>query len=216
MENNISQQGSEAVLQLFQVLQQLISTSVSHCLQDLSGQAVQLSNQLSQVENRQQQSVYDFKSVKQQLEGLTSMNNLLENAGKTNQLLGQDHYNQHIIEPMMRSLFPVFDLIADSRKHHHDSTNKAMDSVYSQLQQFIANYNIEIVEHTAGDSFNPKTMRPIKWEITSEEHLEKTVARSLLIGFRSGPRLLRMETVSLFKYQPSETNSVNLIERVEE
>ena len=216
MENNISQQGSDAALQLFQVLQKLIDASLSSYLQDMPGKIVQLSNQVSQIETKQQQSLYDFESIKQQLESLVSMNNLLENASETNHLLGNEHYNQHIIEPMMRSLIPIFDLIADFRKHHPDSNYKAMDSVYSQLQQFIANYDIEIIEHAAGDRFNPKTMKPIKWEITAEEHLEKSVARSLLIGFRSEQRVLRMETVSLFKYQASETNSVNLIERVEE
>ncbi|MBW7992421.1 MAG: nucleotide exchange factor GrpE [Planctomycetes bacterium] len=218
-ESNIIQQGSDAVLQLFQVLQQLIGTSMSNCLQDMPGQIVHLSNQISQVETKQQQSLYDLESVKQQLEKLASINKLLENASETNQLLSQEHYNQHIIEPMVRSLFSIFDLITDSHKHHSDFSSKEMGpmySVYSQLQQFLANYGIEIIKHTTGDSFNPKTMKPIKWEITSEEHLEKSIARSLQIGFKLGQtRVLRMETVSLFKYQPSETNSVTLSERTE-
>ena len=218
-ENGIQQQGKDAVWQLLKVLQQLIAASMSNCLQDMPRQIVQLSNQMSQLETKQQQSLYDSKSVKQQLENLASVNNLLENAGKTNHLLGQEHYDQHIIEPMMRSLFPIFDLIADYHKHHGISGCKAMgamDSIYSQLQQFIANYDIEIIKHTAGDSFNQKTMKPIKWETTPEEHLEKTVARSLQIGFRSGQtRVLRMETVSLFKYQTPETNTNTLNERAE-
>ncbi len=218
-ESNIMKQGSEAVWQLFQVLQQLIGTSMSNCLQNMPEQIVKLSNQVSQAETRQKQSLYDLESVKQQLEKLASINMLLENASETNQLLSQEHYSQHIIEPMVRSLFPIFDLITDSHKHHSDLSCKEMTlmrSINSQLQQFIANYGIEIIKHTAGDSFNPKTMKPIKWEITSEERPEKSIARSLQIGFRSGQtRILRMETVSLYKYQPSETNSVTLNERIE-
>ena len=218
-ESDIMKQGSDAVLQLFQVLQQLMGTSMSNCLQNMPEQIVKLSNQLSQAETKQQQSLYDLESVKQQLEKLASTNKLLENASETNHLLGKEHYNQHIIEPMIRSLFSIFDLIMDFRKHHSDLNSKEMGlmlSVYSQIQQFIANYGIEIIKHTTGDSYNPKTMKAIKWEITSEEHLEKSVARSLQIGFRSGQtRILRMETVSLFKYQPSETNSITLNERTE-
>ena len=217
-ESNIMQQGSDAVLQLFQVLQQLIGTSMTNCLQDIPGQIVQLSNQVSQVETKQQKSLCDIESVRQQLGNLTSTNKLLENAGETTQLLGQEHYNQHIIEPMVRSLFSIFDLIADSHKHSDFSCKEMgpMDSIYSQLQQFIMNYGIEIIKHTTEDSYDPKPMKPIKWEITSEKHLEKSVARSLQIGFKLGQtRVLRMETVSLFKYQPSETNSITLNERIE-
>ena len=218
-ENNIPQHGSDAVLQLFHILQHLIGASIANCLQDIPGQIVQLSNQVSQVETKQQKSIYDLESVRQQIEKLVSINKLLENASETNQLLSQEHYNQHIIEPMVRSLFSIFDLITDSHKHHSDFSCKEMGpmySVYSQLQQFLANYGIEIIKHTTGDSFNPKTMKPIKWEITSEEQLEKSIAQSLQIGFRLGQtRILRMETVSLFKYQPSETNTNTLIERTE-
>ena len=54
-ESNIMQQGNDAVWQLFQVLQQLIGTSMGNCLQDMPGQLVRLSNQVSQVETKQQQ-----------------------------------------------------------------------------------------------------------------------------------------------------------------
>jgi molecular chaperone GrpE (heat shock protein) len=218
-ESDIMKQGSDAVLQLFQILQQLMGTSMSNCLQNMPEQIVKLSNQLSQAETKQQQSLYDLESVKQQLGKLASTNKLLENASETNQLLSQEHYSQHIIEPMVRSLFPIFDLITDSHKYHSDLSCKEMTlmhSIYSQLQQFLANYGIEITKHTTGDSYNPKTMKAIKWEVTSEEHLEKSIARSLQVGFKLGQtRILRMETVSLFKYQPSETNSVTLNERIE-
>jgi len=129
--------------------------------------------------------------------------------------LGKQYYQEHIIEPMLRSLFPVFDIIADSRKHHGDCSCNAMslmDSIYSQLQQFLVNYDVEIFEHSAGDRFNPKSTKPIGWESTAEKHLENSIAQSLQAGFRLGQtRILRMETVSLFKYQPSKTNTTHLL-----
>lgn len=218
-ESNITQQGNDTALQLFHILQQLIGTSISNCIQDMPEQIAKLSSQVNQTETKQQQSLYDLESVKQQLDKLASVNKLLENASETNQLLSQEHYNQHIVEPMVRSLFSIFDLITDSHEHHSDLNGKEMGlmySVYSQLQQFLSNYGVEIIKHATGDSFDPKTMSPIKWETTSEKHIEKSVARSLQVGFKSGQnRVLRMETVSLFKYQPSETNSVTLNERIE-
>lgn len=213
-------QASDAALQLAEAFQKLMEESTVDRLKEVSGQIVCLSNQVCQVERKQEQSLYDFESVKQQLDNLTSTNQLLENAGKTNLLLGKQHYDEHIIEPMLRSLFPVFDLIADCRKHHSNFSPKTiglMDSIYSQLQQFIATYEIEIIEHAPGDRFDPKTMRPIQWEISSEKHLENAIAQSLQIGFRTGlTRILRMETVSLFKYEPSKTNTNTFMERTEQ
>ena len=136
-ESNIQQEEvSDAALRLAQAFQQLMEDSAADCLKEVPEQIVSLSNQISQVERKQQQSLYDFESVKQQLDNLTSTNKLLENAGKANQLLGQEHYGQHIVEPMVRSLFPVFDIIADSRKHHgHPDCNamSLMDSIYLGL-----------------------------------------------------------------------------------
>lgn len=219
-ENDIQQEEvSDAALQLAQAIHELMEEYEPDLPQEISEQIVRLSNQISQVENKQQQSINHLESIRPLLENTVSANNLLEKAGEMNQLLGQEHYDRHIIEPMLRSLFPVFDIIADSRKHHGYCSCNAMSlmaSIHSQLLQFLANYDIEIIKHAVGDSYNPKTMQAIKWEITSEKYLEKSVAQSLQIGFRLGQtRILRMETVSLFEYQPSKTNTNTIIERNE-
>ena len=217
-ESDIQQEEvSDTALQLAQAIQELTEEYETDFPEEVSEQIIRLSNQISQVENKQQQSLNHLESIRQLLENTVSAGNLLKKASETNLLLGKQHYQEHIIEPMLRSLFPVFDIIADSRRHHDNSAGNATsltDSIYSQVRQFIANYDIEIIEHSSGDSFNPKTMKPIKWEITSQEHLEKSVAQSLRVGFRTGQtRILRPETVSLFKYQPSKTNINKLIER---
>ena len=218
-ECNNQQEVPETAWRLAQAIHELMEEYAINLPEEISEQIVRLSNQVSQVERKQQQSLNDFTLAKQQLNNLTSTNTLLENAGKANQLLGQEHYKQHIIDPMVRSLFPVFDLIADFRKHHGDLNSQvmlAMDSIKSQLQQFLATYDIEIIEHATGDNYDTKIMASIKWEVTADKHLEKTVARSLQIGFRQGhSRVLRMETVSLFEYQSSKTNTNNFIEREE-
>ena len=215
-ESDIQQEEvSETAWQLAQAIQELMEEHESDLPQEVSEQVVRLSNQVSQLENKQQQAINHLESIRQLLENTVSTNNLLEKAGQANLLLGKQHYDEHIIEPMLRSLFPVFDMIADSRKHHGDCSCNAMslmDSIYSQLLQFLANYDVEIFEHSPCDSFNPKSTKPIDWEITSEKHLENLIAQSLQAGFRLGQaRILRMETVSLFKYQPSETNTNTLI-----
>jgi len=219
-ESDIQQEEvSETAWQLAHAIQELMEEYEPDLPQEVSERMVRLSNQVSQLENKQQHSINHLESIRRLLENTVSANNLLEKAGQTNLLLGKQHYEEHIIEPMLRSLFPVFDMIADSRKHHGYcicNANSLMDSIYSQLRQFLANYDIEMFEHSAGDSFNPKTMKPIKLENTTEKHLDNLIAKSLQAGFRLGQaRILRMETVSLYKYQLSETNTNTLIERKE-
>ena len=219
-ESDIQQEATtDAMRWLARGFEALVEANTPENLEEVPGQIVNLSNQVSQVETKQQQSLNGLESVKQELEKLGSASKLLENVGEVNQLLGQEHYNRHIIQPMVRSLFPIFDIIADSRefrRHCSCNTNSLMDSIRSQLQQFLANYDIETIEHEQGDSFDPKTSKSIMWEVTSEERLDKKVAYSLRTGFRSGKeRILRTEMVSLFKYKPSETNTNTLIEGVE-
>ena len=217
-DNDITKQGTEAILQLFQVFQQISDASAKNCIQDMPGQIVQLSNHVSQIETRQQQSVFCTESIKQQLENMASTNKLLENASETVLLLGKEHHEEHVIQPVVRSLFPVLDLIEDARKHWTSSEQviELLNGIWSQMEQFLAIYDVHITKHTTGDSYNPKAMKAIKWEFTPEEHLEKSVAQSLQIGFTLGQtRILRTETVSLFKYQPLQTDSINLNERTE-
>ena len=202
-----------------QALGDLIQESLTGCLKEVPEPMVRLLTQVGQIERGQQQLDRHLASIKQALENLGSAHELLENAGKTNQMLGQEHYEQRIIEPMVRSLFPVFDLMADSGRHHrdlHPTVTGLLDAISTQLQQFIAQYDIEIIDHTAGESFDPKLMQPVEWKTTSEKQLDGIVAQSLQIGFRAGQtRILRMETVSLFKYQPSSVPTVTFMERTE-
>jgi hypothetical protein len=217
-DKDIMKEGTEAILHLLQVFQQISDASVKNCIQDMPGQLVGLSKQISQTETKQQQSLYDLESVKHQLENMTTTNILLENASETIQLLGKLHYDEHVIEPLARSSFPVFDLIADANKHWGSSEQviELLNMIWTQMAQFLAVYDIHIITHKAKDEFNPKKMKPIAWVPIDNRQLDGRIAESLQLGFQFGNvRMLRLETVSLFKYQPSETNSITLNERTE-
>jgi len=210
------QQGTDAALQLSQALQQLVGASMKNCLQNMPEQIMQLSHQVHKIETKQQQSVYNFESIQQQLENLASVNKLLENASKTNHLLGKQHYDEHIIQPIVRSLFPVLDLVEDAQKHWSNSQQitELFNVVWSQMEQFMANYDVHIIKHDINDKFNLQTMKPVKWIPIEDSQLDGCVAESLQIGFQFGKeRMLRLETVSLFKFQPSQTNTINPIKQ---
>lgn len=177
--------------------------------EDFSQKILHLSNQQAQLERMQTESLYRLETLKQVVAGMVSSSILLEKIGETNVMLGRQHYDERIVEPMVRSLLPVFDMIDDYRKHHDLCCNQSglTDSIFSQLLQFISNYGIEMFSHSSGDDFDPKIMKPVGWESTSQEDIANSVARSLQCGFRLGEsRILRQETVRLFKYeQPKET-----------
>ena len=143
------------------------------------------------------------------------MNSLLENAGKINHLLSQQHYDDHIIQPIVRSVFPLFDIIEDARKCYDNS--RIFDALLCQLRQFLAVYNVKVIKHSINDKFDPKLMKPIKWLPTADQLQDGLVAESMQIGFcLNSERILRLETVALFKCQPSEINSINLNQGAEQ
>ena len=179
---------------------------------------MQLLHQANKIETKQQQSVYDFESIKQQLENRASVSKLLENASEMNHLLAKQHYDEHVIQPMVRSLFPVLDLIEDARKHWSSSqqVTELFDAVWSQMEQFMAVYDVHVIKHGTNDKFNPQTMKPVKCIAIGDSQIDGCVAESLQVGFKFGKeRMLRLETVSLFKFQPSQTKTIKLNERAE-
>ncbi len=178
-------------------------------LKQIPLQLENISGQVSQAGAKQQQVFNDVQIIKKKLDKNDSTIKLLENSGKVNELLSCEYYDKYIIQPMVRSLFPIFDIIANHREYQKDcNANKVIDSILSQLKQFLSNYNIESIEHCPGDDFDPKTSKSLVWEDTTEKHLDKKVAYSLRTGFKlDSQRILRMEMVSLYRYKPSQTNN---------
>jgi len=205
-------QPDPAVL-LIEALQQLIEMLNDKNSQKISEHTMPMLYQVGQIETKQQQSIYHLESIRKQLEVLISNNKLLENASSSNQVLSKQHYDEHVIEPMVRSLFPVFDIIEDAAKPWNNSNEKMnMDfirAVLTQLTQFLVNYDVHIIRHNSDAEFNPLVMKPIKWVLTDKKELDGLVAESMQIGFRFGQeKVLRLECVSLFKYSASQKNEM--------
>ncbi|AQQ70917.1 GrpE [Limihaloglobus sulfuriphilus] len=213
---NILEQSASMAARLFQNLGLFIDESVKNNLHTMSDNVVQLSNQLSQVDTKQQQSIYDAQGIRKELEDISSIGKLLESTVETTRILSKEHYDQSVIQPIVRSLFPVFDLVEDTRRHRADADCKAddfLDALWSQMLQFLSVYDVDIIRHQTDDKFDAKLMKPIEKIPTTNKELDKCVAQSLQVGFSMGSqRMLRLETISLFEYQASETN-ITSIER---
>ncbi|MHC4541512.1 MAG: hypothetical protein ACYTEK_15645 [Planctomycetota bacterium] len=204
-------------------LRQLVEQAHERSLQDMAEQTMPVLYQVGQIETKQQQSLYHLEAIRKQFEVFLANHKLLENASLENQALTRQHYEEHVILPMVRSIFPVFDIIHDAKHYWKDTggpdapqITDFTDAIWTQLQQFLLNYDIEIIAHEPKARFEPQLMRPVKARETNDRSLDGLVAKSLQVGFRQGrQRLLRLETISLYTYRPSQIETVTLAERKE-
>lgn len=168
----------------------------------------QLSSQVVQHGTAQKQNMYMLDAAIKQLAAIASHIHTLESALRENRTLTDAYYQEHVIDPMIATLLPVFDLIDDARNSWLESAflvnshvNELLDGIHTQLVQFLQIYGIEMLRHNPAVHFDPQIMRPAKIvEITSVE-LDFCIAKSLQAGFRTikSKRLLRAESVILYK-----------------
>jgi len=202
------------------LLSRVISGITKSFLLEIAGKVSEqlrpLISELKETTTKCQQIMYSQQAIEKQLEALISQNKLLEGTSKENRLLTEQHYQERIVEPMIRLLFPVFDAIEDAKYCWSGKEQVAeqrfgdiLDQIHVQLAQFLLIYAIEPVKHRPGADFDPKVMKPIKFIPTKKKELNSRVAKRLQIGFRQGDqRILRPESVALYRYEPSEADPV--------
>ncbi len=197
-----AEEPSPATLQIALALDQLVKTQ-NKPLEDVTEHLLQLENNIAK---NQQQNQIQFTNLSQQLKNLESLQTLLETINETNRKLSDQFYDEQIIQPMTRSLFPLLDFtvkVEESLKENAPRYQLALQyntAIQTQLDQFLINFGIERFHHEAEEPFDPKIMKPLKSIGTNDKHLNDLVAESLLCGFKKQERVLRLETVSLFKY----------------
>ncbi len=197
-----SEEPSPAILQVALALDQLIITQ-NKPIENITEHLLQIENKTAK---NQQQIQTQFTNLNQQLKNLESTQALLETINETNRRLSDQFYNEQIIQPMTRSLFPLLDFtikVEESLKENTPRYQLALQyitAIQTQLDQFLINFGIERFHHKTEEPFNPKIMKPLKSILTNDKRLNSLVAESLLCGFKKQERVLRLETVSLFKY----------------
>lgn len=214
--NDGCEQFDTAAMILGQALLRFLERSNSRIAEKILESLIPMASQLTKVETQQKQLNFQLGSVEKILTNLSSHSKLLENASQANHILSKQHYEDHIIQPMLRSLFVVIDLIEDGCKSWKDGQGQAtqpqielLEAIKVQLEQFFQNYGIEVVRHRPNSRFNPQFMKPVSKISTSNNELDGLVARSLQIGFRwNQQRLLRPESVSIYKFVQTHVNPI--------
>jgi len=166
--------------------------------------AARIGGTLPDFEAQNKKTGYQLQDISKQIEVFAANGELLKNVNQTNRLLGSQFYEQRIVQPMVRGLFPLWDLICegspklDATQPDIESLQLYISALRVQLEQFFACYRIESFSHKVLAEFDPKTMKPIKQVQIENGELNGLVAESLQCGFRIQERILRLETVSLF------------------
>ncbi len=159
---------------------------------------------LPDFEAQRKQTAYALEDIQKRLDASIAHCELLDNANRTNRLLGDQFYDERIIQPMIRGLFPMADLLHQAMgrpgcDHAHLLTLR------TQLDQFLTLYGVQAFHHEANSDFDPRIMKPLQTVASHEPDLDGLVAESLQCGFRTSQRILRLETVSLYKFETQPT-----------
>ncbi|MBC8481584.1 MAG: nucleotide exchange factor GrpE [Planctomycetes bacterium] len=214
--NDSCEQFDTAAMVLGQALLRFLERSNSRIAEKVLESLIPMASQLTKVETQQKQSSFQLDSIEKILSNLSSHSKLLENASQTNLLLGRQHYEDYIIQPMVRSLFTVIDIIEDARKSWKDNNCQTeqdqaelVEAIKVQLEQFLQNYGIKVIRHQPGSQFNPQLMKPVSKVPTTDKKLDDLVAMSLQAGFIwNQQRLLRQESVSIYKFTQTHINPI--------
>lgn len=214
--NSSNEQFDTAAMVLGQALLRFLERSNSRIAEKVLESLIPIASQLTKVETQQKQLNLQIGSIEKILGNLSSHSKLLENASQTNLLLSKQHYDDCIIQPMVHSLFPVIDIIEDACKSWKDGQGQAnqpqielLEAIKVQLEQFLQNYGVEVIRHQPNTQFNRQLMKPVSRVSTTDKRLDGLVAKSLQIGFRwNQQRLLRPESVSIYKYVEANIKSI--------
>ena len=139
---------------------------LAESVEDAGGQ---LGSQIVQLGTAQKQNMYTLDAATKQLAAIAGHIHTLESALRENITLTDAYYQEHVIDPMIATLLPVFDLIDDARSSWLESAllvdshvNELLDGIHTQLIQFFQIYGIEMVRHNPAVRFDPQIMRPAK------------------------------------------------------
>ena len=140
------------------------------------------------------------------VEELVTAAKLLEAASAQQQLLGETHYERHIIEPMVSQLLLVMDLADEvlGQGESDGAWSKCVQAMCDGLEAFLQGYGVELYRTPAGGQLALKTARPIQSQVTHRREFVGRVARSLRAGARRGDHILRVEKVAIYRYEAPE------------
>ncbi len=154
------------------------------------------------------------RKINSDMEAFYQRQNCMEQASERLTLLSQEHYQQHVLDPLARRILQLLDTVdeASSKGGAQQGNNEESDicrAFRANLLELLANYGIEQISADQGSVFDPKVMRPVRFAPTDCGQRDKTVESVVRHGYVSDSRVLRPAMVSIYRFDDSERISDN-------
>ena len=165
---------------------------------------------LEQMQLAHNQNLQDVESSLQKLatglDAFYQQSQCLQQASDRLSLLSEQHYQQHVIEPLARRVFPLLDMYEEALSN--DKQSDLLDAFAADLYELLAGFGVEPILMSVGDAFNPSTMQPMQTVFTQQRKSDKTVASVVRQGFCCQSRILRTAKVALYRFDRSRRVSI--------
>lgn len=124
----------------------------------------------------------------------------------------QDDIVAKTVDPILKSLIRINDLIVREEKQCYDRPQiprelvlSMLDSIKEQIESILFDYDIE--EYSCGvEQVNTKEQKIYKVIETEDESLDNTVAEIIGTGYKKLDKVFRIEKVNVYKYNKKEEN----------
>ena len=172
---------------------QQLATTIADQLAERVGQL------LPDFDTQSKQTAYALEAIERRLGVFAGQAELLDNLNQTQRKLGGQFHDERVIQPMIRGLFPVADMLQQAMGRP-DTDHGFLLALLTQLDQFLAAYGMESYRHEPHAAFDSRIMKPLQSSVTNDPQIDGLLAESLQCGFRTPERILRLETVSLYRF----------------
>jgi molecular chaperone GrpE (heat shock protein) len=194
---------------LNQCLGEIVNNAALAASREVASQTASLQSSLEKLVTALEETQKSQRMLDSRVQELVARSQLLERASQERAVLSEEHHQHHVIEPMIRLLFPVIDVL-DKAKGVKGKDNVLVDraqwAVVEQIQiymnQFLSAHSVTVVRSQSGAPLNPKVMKPVQFVACQNIGQNSRVAKSLQAGFVQGTgRVLRFESVALYRYE---------------
>ncbi len=156
-----------------------------------------------------------FVKQTEAVEALYGKQDCLEQTSRQQTLLSEQHYQQHVIEPLVRRVFPLIDMLLETASGSNgepfpNAQTDLLEALRAELYELLAGYGIEPIRVTAGSQFEAKVMKPVRFVPTPRAKKDKKIESVVRPGFRRGERILRPVMVAVYRFKDSKESSNNL------
>lgn len=194
---------------LNQCLEAIAENVAARTSQELERQTAPLRSRIEQVATAVEDIHGAQALMAEKLRALIAHSQLLEKASQEHARLSEEHYHRRIIEPMVRLLFPVVDVLDKAKGFKgsgqglvHGAQWAVVEQIQIYLTQFFCAHDIRPIRNPPGSALDPKVMKPVRFVPCHDANLDGRLAGSLQAGFvRGTDQVLRCETVALYRYE---------------